>query len=136
MLRTTSHPTLRMIWRGRQPFNIHPRVLFSVRQHLSVLHAAVDLQDIQQAFGDRLHPCHFVSNTAAPDGPSDDAEPNGYRVDIGYGWWMEFRLIDGEAVQVDLTCDYDSKFGTRYRPPRLHGPYSSPESWGLEAEPQ
>lgn len=54
MLVTCKQTSVRNIWRGRRVRKFHPRVVFVVRKHLSLLHAAVDLNDLQQACGKHL----------------------------------------------------------------------------------
>jgi len=76
MIKSFETPLLNAIWRGRPPKDMHPRVLFSVRQHLSVMHAATDINDLRKAFGDRLEGCDEPSVPFSVDTqPSTDALP-------------------------------------------------------------
>lgn len=123
MLKTCATPVLRAIWRGRKPNGLHPKVVHAVRQHLSVLHAAMDIEDVKQAFGDRLERCDdpsipFPESPLKPkgSGPEEDSpEPvsadtlHWWRVHVGYGWWLSFDFEAGEAWRVDLACGREAE---------------------------
>lgn len=109
MLKSCTTPVLRAIWRGREPQNLHPRVLFAVRQHLSILHAAVDLEDLHQALGQQLEGCYDPS-VPFPEDPTDavpaasPTSPDWWRIHVGYGWYLSFSFEAGEARRVGLHC--------------------------------
>ena len=177
MLESFTTPVLHKIWRGRQPKRMHPRLLFSIRQHLSVLHAAKDLNDLQQAFGNRLQGCYDPSvpllddeddqddqeaASAATSGqqagdvrrrelqwPGDKAPqgvpnaephpddppgrmPDWYRVDVGYGWWIEFSFTDGKARGLELDNEAEARLPRHSGPPRVPPP--SPRRRHVQAD--
>ena len=54
MLVSCKQMSVKSIWRGRRVRMFHPRVVFVVRKHLSILHAAIDINDLQLACGTYL----------------------------------------------------------------------------------
>lgn len=54
MLVSCKQFSLKNIWLGRRVRQFHPRIIYVVRKHLSVLHAAIDINDVKQAFGHHL----------------------------------------------------------------------------------
>lgn len=104
MLKFVSDPLVRAIWRGRCPKDMHPRVLFSVRKHLAVLHAALSIDDIKQACCENLH---WVEDDSVPfPGSEHLAQPSKlWRIDLGYGWQLYFEFSEGKAKNVSLDCE-------------------------------
>ncbi|MEX0383641.1 hypothetical protein [Spiribacter pallidus] len=66
MLKTCKSLSLSAAWRDRRPKDMHPKLLAAVRLHLAVLHAAIDEQDLKQAFADRLSPLYDHLAGASP----------------------------------------------------------------------
>lgn len=117
MLKTCKSLSLSAAWRDRRPKDMHPKLLAAVRLHLAVLHAAIDEQDLKQAFADRLSPLYDPSVPFPAKAPAesraealedagtdhrDNRLPCGWRVELGYGWRLEFVFKDGQAWGVSL----------------------------------
>ncbi|MEX0450018.1 hypothetical protein V6X63_09695 [Spiribacter sp. 221] len=107
MLKTVATPSLRAIWLGRQPRRMHSRLLLALRRDLSIIHAAVSIDDLALACGDRLEPLADESipfdDPAGVDAAEHAAGETGmYSLDVGYGWRLHFQFHDGEAHGVRL----------------------------------
>ncbi len=107
MLKTVATPSLRAIWLGRQPRRMHSRLLLALRRDLSIIHAAVSIDDLALACGDRLEPLADESipfdDPAGLDGTEYAADETGMVcLDVGYGWRLQFQFHDGEAHGVRL----------------------------------
>jgi len=114
MLKTFASPRLRLLWLGRLSHSTPPKLAFALRRDLALLHAAINIDDLRQACGDRLQPMIDESipfDDPAPDPAYDpdldpDAGPNPhhdrYTLRVGYGWWLLFRFTRGEALGVAL----------------------------------
>jgi len=132
MLKTFASPRLRLLWLGRLSHSTPPKLAFALRRDLALLHAAINIDDLRQACGDRLQPMIDESipfDDPAPDpahdpdlgpdldpdldldraldpdaGSDGDANPHHdrYTLRVGYGWWLLFRFTRGEALGVAL----------------------------------
>mgnify|MGYP006291057913 FL=1 len=103
MLKTVATPSLRAIWLGRQPRRMHSRLLLALRRDLSIIHAAVSIDDLVLACGDRLEPLADESIPFDdPAGVDAAGETGMYCLDVGYGWRLYFQFHDGEAHGVRL----------------------------------
>ena len=127
---------VKSIWQGRRPKEMHPRVLFSVRKHLAVLHAALCIDDVQQACRDNLE---RVEDESVPFPDSASVQMPGesklWRIRLGYGWWLYFEFVDSKAMNLSLDCEDavkvrrikgQSGFRMSYGPPPEP---ISPQSW-------
>ena len=128
MLKTFASPRLRLLWLGRPSHATPPKLAFALRRDLALLHAAINLDDLRQACGDRLQPMidesvPFDDPAPGPDSDADsdfdpDSDPDPdhdhdpvpdpnphhdrYTLRVGYGWWLLFRFTGGEARGVAL----------------------------------
>ena len=98
---------------------MHPRLLFAVRRDLSILHAAISIDDLRSAVSNRLElladesipfdELSVASTTRHPTAASTiqpatgpGGEPQMCHLHVGYGWFLSFEFRDGEAHGIRL----------------------------------
>ena len=106
MLVSCKQMSVKSIWRGRRVRMFHPRVVFVVRKHLSILHAAIDINDLQLACGTYL--TEVMDHSVPFPEPSGSASASAPAPTMPSAQLQRQSLTAGAGADADTDTDADA----------------------------